>query len=777
MNSIPKPNEHTLLNAVLENNDMLIFVLDSEGRICRFNRACERISGYQFDEVNGQYIWDCAFVPNDDDSCSQPAFTALKAGNSDKSQTAGRIWIHKNGERRLINWNRILSRDSSGEVEFVVVMGTDVTRDRVMIEAMQAREAEAFALFEQAAVGIAYIAPDGRIIDVNPRLCEIVGYDYDAILKTTFLAITHPDDMEISRDCMARILRNEIRTFSIDKRYLRPDGTMVWVNLTVSLVRYTDGSPNYFISLTHDITPRKTAESLLRQSERQLREAQRITHLGSWELDLAADNLHWSDEIYRIFEIDKEKFGASYAAFLDAIHPDDRDAVNTAYMRSLEDKTPYEITHRLLMPDGRIKWVSERCESSFDTAGKPIRSLGTIQDISEQILIEQELRELNQSLEQRVNERTAELAEERNFISTILDTISALVVVLDNQGCIVSVNRACEELLGYRQAELEGRFSWDVLVSDSLREVMHQVFEAYSRGDELLPYEVDWCGKDGVEHTIARTNTVLRNPEGKLEYIIMTGIDITERKAAEQKMIEARDKAEQASRAKSELLSRMSHELRTPLNAILGFSQLLETDKVSPLNPVQHENINEILVAGHHLLALINEILDVSRIEAGRLSMKMESVALPSVLHDCMRLMQSEAEQRNIQLQLEPMEQEIQQVHADATRLKQVMLNLLSNAIKYNCEQGQVSIECSRHSDDYIRIAISDTGGGIHAEQQALLFTPFERLDADSKAIPGTGIGLALSKQLTELMGGSIGLDSEVGKGSTFWIKLKSPTH
>ena len=279
--------------------------------------------------------------------------------------------------------------------------------------------------------------------------------------------------------------------------------------------------------------------------------------------------------------------------------------------------------------------------------------------------------------------------------------------------------------------------------------------------------------KDGSRFQSHTIITALQDDLGRARGFSKVTRDITERKRFEDEILRAREDALRASQAKSEFLSRISHELRTPLNSILGFAQVLELDVE---DPEQHSSIAQILRAGRHLLSLINEVLDIARIESGRMDLEFEAVSVDEIILQAVSLATPLAEARKIKMLIAHNEVKACAVHADRRRLLQVVLNLLSNAIKYNNEGGQVEISATGIDGGSIRIAISDTGPGIPEDLVPRLFTPFDRLGVDYQGTEGTGLGLALSKHLVEAMHGTIGLENRPGQGSTFVISLPIAT-
>lgn len=370
---------------------------------------------------------------------------------------------------------------------------------------------------------------------------------------------------------------------------------------------------------------------------------------------------------------------------------------------------------------------------------------------------------------ERARAETERLHAESARLAAVVEGSDDAILSMTREGVIASWNGGAERLYGYTRADAIGQ-PVAMLVPPERAGEEWELLGPVLAGTGVHNRVTQRRRRDGTLVDVALTMSPTRDAEGGVTGASTIARDITERLQAEQDARRARAEAERANHAKSEFLSRMSHELRTPMNAVLGFAQLLE---LGELDDEQRESIDQILRAGNHLLGLINEVLDVARIEAGKLSLSLESVDPEDALAEAVDLIKPLAAARGITMTVEEEGADACE-HADRQRLKQVLLNLLSNAVKYNREDGRVVVRLEQKPDERFRIAVSDTGPGISPQQQERLFSPFERLDADagSGSVEGTGLGLTLSKGLAEAMGGRLGVDSRVGEGSTFWIDL-----
>jgi PAS domain S-box-containing protein len=371
--------------------------------------------------------------------------------------------------------------------------------------------------------------------------------------------------------------------------------------------------------------------------------------------------------------------------------------------------------------------------------------------------------------------------------TAILTSENFSIIATDEKGIIQLFNIGAERMLGYHAVDVVNKINPSDIhdpqevqaraqaLSLEVGSTITPGFEALafkaSRGIEDI-YELTYICKDGSRFPAIVSITALRDYQGAIIGYLLIGTDNSVRKRVELALIHATAQAEQANLAKSNFLSSMSHELRTPLSAILGFAQLLESGKPEP-SPTQKRSIKQILQSGWYLLELINEILDLALIESGKLSLSLEPVSLAGVMQECETMMGLQAHKRGITIVFPTFNQPCF-VSADHTRLKQVFINLLSNAIKYNSINGSVLIRCDQISPSRMRIAFEDTGAGLSQEKIARLFQPFNRLGQEANAEQGTGIGLVMTKRLTELMGGNIGVESTLGAGSNFWIEINT---
>ncbi len=380
-------------------------------------------------------------------------------------------------------------------------------------------------------------------------------------------------------------------------------------------------------------------------------------------------------------------------------------------------------------------------------------------------------------------EAQRQLEDSHALLRAIIDGTGDAVFLKDRESRYLLVNPAGAAVLGRRAAEIVGRDDAAFWSPEAARRYREHDLQVLSSGESCTHEDTDDIG--GTARTFLTTKSPFRDAAGNLVGVIGIARDTTAQHQAAEALRVAKEEAEKANAAKSEFLSRMSHELRTPLNAILGFGQLLE---IGDLTNHQTESVEHILRAGRHLLTLIDEVLAISRIEAGRMRLSLEPVSLGEVTRECLVLVGQLARDRQVvceDLPVDGCRGGDVHVHADRGRLRQVLLNLLSNAVKYNREGGHVRLRCrvvappKPAGDDglgadpgRVRLEVSDTGAGLSSEEIGRLFTPFERLHADDGPTEGTGLGLALSKSLVEAMGGHIGAESAPCEGSVFWVEL-----
>ncbi len=488
---------------------------------------------------------------------------------------------------------------------------------------------------------------------------------------------------------------------------------------------------------------------------------QRIFHgsgYGFWEWDLENQHFEWSGRFWaRLgYGPDDAKDICDAYKVLTYIHPDDREFSMEATRQHLRSGKPMDFAYRIRTKQGDYVWTQVRADSVRGANGQVRLISGVNFDITEIKKVEAALRESE--------------ARQVRIIQASSDGIWEWYA--DRGGFHFS--HRCWELLGYEDLD-------DVLTEgeDRLKIWRRHIYpQDLPKFDNALvehmagraPFDVEYrlVNIQGEIRWIRGRGRAVFNEKGQPIMMSGTNMDITEVKRAEERVIQAKEQAEKANRAKSEFLSSMSHELRTPLNAILGYTQLFEFD--GNLKAQQIENVREIRKAGEHLLQLINDVLDLAKIESGNMTVSLEPVLVSRLVTECFTLVQPQADARGIRLSARMGEQGNTYIIADHIRCKQALLNLLSNAVKYNQVGGDVEAVLSVQEGQKLRISVRDTGRGIPLSRQGEVFQPFNRLNAENTSVEGSGVGLVITKQLVEMMHGTLDFSSAEGVGTVFWM-------
>jgi PAS domain S-box-containing protein len=585
----------------------------------------------------------------------------------------------------------------------------------------------------------------------SPRWFAILGYDDNELPANadTFYELVHPDDRERTRAGSQSHLDNGV-PYDIELRMRHKNGAHIWIR-TRGRALYDDaGNPTRMAGAISDINQLKQMELGLRESERRLKQGQRIAHMGSWELDLTCSALTWSDEIYQIFEIDPSQFGASYEAFLDAIHPDDREMVNQAYTRSLVNRAPYQVTHRLRMPDGRIKWVEENCESEFDADGNPQLSRGTVQDITALTRAEEALRE-----------------SEARYRSLIENSNLGIHIGSLTKGRLFA-NRACADLFGFDSPE-------ELIASPKMALIPdHEVDRIEKFREEVFTgratessYEYDALRKDG---SVIPLQVFMQRItwEGE-EALLRTFVDLSDRNRAEEQLQQS-----QKMEAVGQLTGGIAHEFNNLLMVIVGNLDLtmgrVTDDKAKKFmsfamdSAMRGAELTSKLLSFSRKQTLRAEDLDLNGLVVG-----MHEMLGPTI-----------GETISVDAELAP---DTWPVHADKSLLENVLLNLALNARDSMPTGGNISIATSNrivdsgqligHPDigpgDYVLMSVTDTGSGMTPDVMEHAFEPFFTTKDVGE---GTGLGLSMVHGFVEQSGGFVEIESEPGEGTSIHVYL-----
>ena len=682
-----------------------------------------------------------------------------------------------------------LSQMDTEEGSFAVVILRDISQ-QIKEEAERERLArEVRLLLDSAAGGLCGIDREGCVTFINRSGALMLGYQPEEMRGKDLHMLVHhsPEDGSSStrEECPICCASQTSHGFHTEEDFFwRRDGTSFLVE--IDSCPFFEGEVLKGAVVTFaDITARKAAEALLQRREAILMAAQELAHLGSWEWEIETGKERWSAEQYRIFGYAPNSIEPTYELFKQALHIEDREKVLATVETALNEGEPYEVECRIVHLSGEVRSVQCRGEVVRDATGTPVQMHGTVLDITER------------------RQAEAEIRIKANWQKAVLDYAGFAIIATTPDGIIQTFNRAAERMLGYGAEEVIGKVTPAVIhdpqevmdrattLSMELGERIEPGFETFvAKSRRGLPNEDEWTyiKKDGSRFPVLLSVTALKGSSEEITGFLGLALDITERKQSEaavkayanelelinQALDVALSQAKAATEAKSDFLATMSHEIRTPMNGVIGMTGLLlDTD----LTAEQREFAETVRSSGSHLLTIINDILDYSKIEAGKMNIEIIDFDLRTTVAEAMDLLADHASGKGVNLACLFHAEVPAALCGDPGRVRQILLNLVGNAIKFT-EQGDVVLSVmlvqQTDADVRVRFEVQDTGIGLSPEAQGRLFQSFSQADSSTtRKFGGTGLGLAICKQLTELMGGDIGVDSKLGEGSTFWFTVQ----
>jgi PAS domain S-box-containing protein len=746
---------------LIENSSDQVMVVDTSGAITYIGPSVERLLGYTVEEMLGQRPTD---LVHPEDVPHVMATVAQLAANPGTQSTIQYRIRHKDGRWRVFeNIGQTVSPHTAAEG--LVANCRDIT-ERVDAERLL-RERDAYfrRMIENTSDFVMIVDETAAITYIAPSVTRMLGWSPDEMMGGRPSDLVHADDVPHVMEDFAWIVQHPGEPRNSTFRIRHKDGTYrVLENLgrTLSPLGIEDG----VVAFGRDITERRAAEEALQRNEERWRAMLDNAHDIVTILTPDGRLGYQSPALTRVLGYTPEEMEGRLA--FDYMHPDDAPAVAA----ELE---------RLLTAPGAVGYAAYRFRHK-DGTWRHLEATGrTLSPSSPEQGVVANVRDIT---ERREAERALREQDER--FRRIIENTSDYVMMCDTEMRLTYVSPSGQRMLGWTPEEMLGTQPHELIHPEDLELVRQDVRAIFAHPGESRSTTYRIRHKDGsyrVFDSVGRTVS----PHSADEGLVAFARDVTEEREAasalrrataeaEQARAEAerqRSEAERANRAKSEFLSRMSHELRTPMNSILGFAQLLAR---ADLQPPHVKGVQHILKAGRHLLHLINEVLEIARIEAGRENFSLEPVALAPALQEALGLVRPVAQQHGVALREgDPHGEawpEHAYVHADRQRLVQVLLNLLSNAIKYNRPGGSVRLGVAPAGDGRWAVRVEDSGRGIPADRVGQLFTPFSRLGAELTDVEGTGLGLALSQRLCEAMGGALRLESTGPAGSVFRLEL-----
>jgi len=648
----------------------------------------------------------------------------------------------------------------------VVASFTDITERKQAEDQLWRSQQRYKTLATASPVGLFETDKEGTCMYVNDQTCRILQRSIAELIGSRWTDSLHPHDQEKVFSEWKQCIEYEEK-FYRECRFKRPDGEIVWVIGQIAPSFDADDKLEGFVGTLTDITQLRRTEEQLQVAEAQyqmlVEYVPAVIYTAS--INERDDFFYISPQVELLLGFTTTDWLSQQGLWNKQIHFEDRKWVCAKQLAAVSGTHTFEAEYRLIKRTGEVVWVHDEAIVRFDRDNQPQVVQGVLMDISTRKHAEEALRE---------SERYRRMLIEESQVG---------LGIFQMNGRIGEVNSAFAHILGYAVEEIVNKLRCcDITPSAYLKSDREQMTLVKKTG-RFGPYEKEFIHKAG--HVVfVKLSGLLINNQGEVA-IWVNMEDITEQQNIEEALRKEKERAEVANHAKTAFLTNMSHELRTPLNSILGYTQILKRDKT--LNRAQLEGIDVIHRSGEYLLTLINDILDLSKIEANKVELYPADIQFTNFLKDIVELFRARAKEKEVAFNYEELSPLPSVVHADEKRIRQILVNLLSNAFKFT-KQGHVSLKVRIEDDTLInikeqdrqlqkiRFEVEDTGVGIASEDLETIFLPFQQVCEKDYRTQGTGLGLSITKKLVEMMGGQLQVKSIVGVGSLFWTTLELPT-
>ncbi len=750
-----------LLRIIIDSTSFGFVIGNTNGKLIYVNDAFLKFGDYKEEDVINK---EFRLFSHPDDVIEELKLIEKVLSNEINEYNINKRYLKKNGEYIWVNSNTNAYRKTPNKIEYLIGIVENIN-DKFIAELRLKESEEMFRrIVEYAHEGIWQIDKNGNTVYVNNRMAEILGYSVDEILGKKLFDFMDEEGIKAAISNLERAKSGISEVLEFD--FYSKLGKQVITSLSSTPIINNNGEYIGAIALISDITERKTTENELENYSFRLLMAQKTGKFGIWEFDTVTNDLIWDSEMFELYGKEANLSDTSDDKWYNSLHPLDRTRANQTFEESVKNDTPYEYEFRIITPSGEIKYIKATANCYENPVNNHKVFIGINYNITDLKLRENEIDKFKVLFE---------AAFEQNPAPMVLAEYPSRNIILINSECI-------------KFFELENSFN-TIIINDLLN--FSKSWTGYDNKNKIIPdinkplalaaqgittinKEIKVITKSNKERWCLASGVPIFNKNGELIAGIAIFPDITKLKELEQKLSKATQEAIIANKAKSEFLANMSHEIRTPMNVVLGFAELLRQyvdDKKG------FEYINGIISSGKTLINIINDILDLSKIEAGKLELQYEPISIDKICLELEDLFSIKAKEKKLNLEFNINNDIPKFLVLDEIRLRQILFNLIGNGIKFTNE-GSVNIKLYKKETSSIDIInlyieVSDTGIGIPEDQFKNIFLSFSQKDTKNTRIyGGTGLGLTITKRLVEMMKGNISVKSEIAVGSTFTVCL-----